>query len=161
MKFAAAVLFAAAASAADVLFKVSDFSADCIPHSSQCRVCLLRRSHRFESDFGTNTIAPHSYSFGVIQAGNGETTPVQCTQLVTSDGTLPEVKDAACENSSRTFSVAKAADGLTFSVSQRVTPSSVQTGNHQIPSAELTTTEQGTAKVQSYTGAKDFDLVSA
>lgn len=38
MQFTAAILAVAAASvaSADVVFKVSDFSASCIPHSAQC-----------------------------------------------------------------------------------------------------------------------------
>lgn len=37
MKFTAATLFAAGAAAASVAYEVTDFSASCIQHSSQCK----------------------------------------------------------------------------------------------------------------------------
>ena len=135
-----AVIFAAAASAAtmmrqEAVFKVSDFSAACIPHSSQCL-----------------------YSFGVLQPGTMEQTPVQCKAMVTSDGSLPEIQDGTCEESSRTFTVTKSAEGLTLVVSQPVTPSSNQTGQHLIPNSELVTSDEPNARVQSYQGSPNFDL---
>ncbi|RYO94512.1 hypothetical protein DL764_007831 [Monosporascus ibericus] len=141
MKFSA-VIFAAGASAAaverqDVVFKVSDFSAGCIPHSTQCL-----------------------YTFGVLQPGTMEQTPVKCTAMVGSNNDLPEVKDGTCENSSRTFTVTKSADGLTLVVSQPVTPSSNQTGQHFIPNSELVTADEPNAMVQSYNGPTNFDLTS-
>lgn len=89
-----------------------------------------------------------------------ETTPVNCTALVpaNTDGTLPDVKDGTCKSSSRTWTVARGADGLTFSVSQRVTPSSVQTGSHLIPNDELAIANNPNAVVQTYKGADSFDL---
>ncbi|RYP57040.1 hypothetical protein DL769_009738 [Monosporascus sp. CRB-8-3] len=142
MKFS--VIFAAGASAAamkrqDVVFKVSDFSAGCIPHSSQCL-----------------------YSFGVLQPGTMEQTPVQCKAMATADGmgSLPEIQDGTCEQSSRTFTVTKSAEGLTLVVSQPVTPSSNQTGQHLIPNSELATSDEPNAIVQSYKGPPNFDLTS-
>lgn len=87
-----------------------------------------------------------------------ETTPVTCTLLATSDGSLPAVTEGGCQDSSRTFSVTKGADGLTLTVSQPVTPSSNQTGSHLIPSSELETSDQPNASVQTYTGPAEFDL---
>ena len=141
MQFTVATLFAVAASAAtlgkrEATFKVSEFSAGCIPHSSQC-----------------------SYSFGVLQPGTMETTPVKCSAMVGSDGTLPEIQDGTCEESSRTFTVTKEADGgLTLTVSQPVTPSSDQTGSHTIGADELVTADEPNAQVQSYNGPAEFDL---
>ncbi|KAI1412205.1 hypothetical protein F5Y13DRAFT_200190 [Hypoxylon sp. FL1857] len=141
--FANAALFAAASAAAisqreSTVFSVSDFSAGCIPHSTQC-----------------------AYGFSVIQPGTMETTPVNCSALVQgAGGLLPDVKDAPCKESSRTFSVTRSADGLTLSVSQPVTPSSNQTGSHLIPNDELVTSNQPNAFVQSYAGPRSFDLTA-
>ncbi|RYP08986.1 hypothetical protein DL764_001554 [Monosporascus ibericus] len=140
MKFSA-VIFAAGASAAAVkrqqaVFEVSDFSAACIPHSSQCL-----------------------YSFGVLQPGTMEQTPVHCEAMVTSDGSLPEIQDGTCGESSRTFTVTKSAEGLTLVVSQPITPSSDQTGQHLIPNGELVTSDEPNARVQSYQGSPNFDLI--
>lgn len=115
----------------------------------------------YHQGLGTDTPAFRSYEFGVIQAGNGETTPVQCrAQVSGSDGTLPEITDGqgTCEQSSRTFTVAKADGGLTLTVSQPVTPSSNQTGSHTIPASELEIEQTGASSQQKYTGAKEFDL---
>ncbi|RYP39665.1 hypothetical protein DL768_010698 [Monosporascus sp. mg162] len=139
MKFSALIFTTAASAAAmkrqEAVFRVSDFSAACIPHSSQCL-----------------------YSFGVLQPGTMEQTPVQCKAMVTSDGTLPEIQDGTCEESSRTFTVTKSAEGLTLVVSQPVTPSSNQTGQHLIPNSELVTSDEPNAMVQSYQGSPNFDL---
>lgn len=99
-----------------------------------------------------------SYEFGVIQAGNGETTPVQCRAQVVSDGSLPEITDGTCTESSRTFTVAKADGGLVLTVTQPVTPSSNQSGKHTIPASELEFEQTGASRQQKYTGAAAFDL---
>lgn len=89
-----------------------------------------------------------------------ETTGVKCSTQVPANvgGTLPDVKDAACTESSRTFSIVKGADGLTLTVSQQVTPSSFQTGSHLLPNDQLVTSNDPNAVVQSYTGPTTFDL---
>ncbi|KAI1073827.1 hypothetical protein F5B20DRAFT_565753 [Whalleya microplaca] len=142
MKFSATILFAAAASAAaidkrDALFTVSDFEAGCIPHSSQCQ-----------------------YSFGVLQKGTMETTPVKCSAMLTSNNSLPDVKEGEgkCEGSARTFTVTRGSDGLTLTVTQPVTPSSDQSASHLIPNNQITKATQPNAEVESYTGDKSFDL---
>lgn len=100
-----------------------------------------------------------SYEFGVIQAGNGETTPVQCRAQVTgTDGSLPEITDGTCEESSRTFTVTKADGGLVLEVTQPVTPSSNQSGKHTIAASELEFEQTGASRQQKYTGAAAFDL---
>lgn len=99
-----------------------------------------------------------SYEFGVLQAGNGETTPVQCRAQVVSDGSLPEITDGTCTESSRTFTVAKADGGLVLTVTQPVTPSSNQSGSHTIPASELVMEQTGASTQQKYTGATAFDL---
>ncbi|OLN96417.1 hypothetical protein CCHL11_00681 [Colletotrichum chlorophyti] len=133
----AAVASAAVVGKRDVTFKVSGFSAGCIPHSTQCL-----------------------YTFNVIQPGTMETTGVQCTALVpaNTDGTLPDVKEGACALSSRTFDVVRGDLGLTLTVSQPVTPSSNQTGSHLLPKDQFVIYNQPNAIVESYTGPSEFDL---
>lgn len=99
-----------------------------------------------------------SYSFGVIQAGNGETTPVQCSAMAGSDGTLPAIAKGTCKESARTWTVDKTADGLKLTVSQMVTPSSSQSGSHSIPKSQLKIEQSGASSAQSYTGPAAFDL---
>ncbi|KAI1653545.1 hypersensitive response-inducing protein [Daldinia decipiens] len=142
MKFSVATLFAATAAAVtvgkrDTVFSVSEFSAGCVSHSTQC-----------------------VYSFTVIQPGTMEKTGVKCSASATAgtNGELPEVKNASCEQSSRTFSVTKSASGLTLTVTQPVTPVSNQSGSHLIPNAQLKTTNEPNAVVQSYTGPASFNL---
>ncbi|KAM5347299.1 hypothetical protein ACJ41O_010304 [Fusarium nematophilum] len=136
--FTAAILSAAAVSAAPTpVFTVTDFSASCIPHSTQCR-----------------------YAFHVIQPGTMEKTPVHCAALVTAntDGTLPNVKGAKCDESSRTFDIVRSKKGLTFTVSQPITPSSDQSGKHFIPNKQLWISKKPNAEVQIYKGPKKFNL---
>ncbi|KAF5665576.1 22kda glycoprotein [Fusarium heterosporum] len=140
MKFFATALFAATAvSAAYPVFEVHEFSAGCIPHSANCK-----------------------YSFEVIQSGSMESWeghPVKCSALVQSNnGLLPDVKEAQCEESSRTFDIVRSKKGLTFSVSQPVSPISNTTAKHVIPNKELWVSKQPNAEVQAYKGAKAFKL---
>ncbi|KAI0844398.1 hypersensitive response-inducing protein [Daldinia vernicosa] len=142
MKFSAAILFAATAAAVtvdkrDTVFSVSEFSAGCVRHSTQC-----------------------VYSFTVIQPGTMETTGVKCSASGPAGpgGELPEIKEGTCQQSSRTFDVTKGPDGLTFTVSQPVTPSSNQSGSHLIPNSELKTTNEPNAVVQNYVGPSSFNL---
>ncbi|KAI5918738.1 hypersensitive response-inducing protein [Camillea tinctor] len=146
MKYSAVAAFAATAAAAalgkraDDVFAVSDFSASCIPHSTQCL-----------------------YSFGVLQLGTMETTPVTCKAMAPakSGNLLPDVTDAACTDSSRTFSVVSGADGLTLTVSQPVTPSSNQSASHLLPADQLSVSnnpENPNGNVQSYNGPTSFNL---
>lgn len=99
-----------------------------------------------------------SYSFGVIQANNGETIPVQCVLLATSNGDLPNVTDAPCTDSSRTFSVVRSTEGLTLTVSQPVSPASNETASHLLPASNLVTATQPNAEVESYNGPTSFPL---
>jgi hypothetical protein len=100
------------------------------------------------------------YDFGVLQPGTMETTPVTCKALVSANtnGTLPDVTDGTCEESSRTWTIIRGNDGLTFTVSQPVTPSSNQTGSYLIPNSDLVMSNQPNAVVQSYDGPTSFDL---
>jgi hypothetical protein len=86
--------------------------------------------------------------------------PVHCTALVQSnDGLLPNVKEAKCgDDSSRTFDIVRSKKGLTFSVSQPVSPISNTTAKHFIPNKELWVSKQPNAEVQAYKGPKDFKL---
>ncbi|KAI0828436.1 hypersensitive response-inducing protein [Hypoxylon sp. FL0890] len=140
--FANAALFAVAAAGAaskrDTVFSVSDFSASCIPHSTQC-----------------------SYSFTVLQTGTMETTGVSCSATVSGNGgLLPDVKDGTCKDSARTWTVVKGSDGLTLTVSQQISPSSTQSGSHLIPNDQLATSDEPNASVQKYTGPTSFSLTS-
>ncbi|KAI4593910.1 hypothetical protein KJ359_008954 [Pestalotiopsis sp. 9143b] len=137
MKFFVAAVSAAAVASAQAVFSVSDFTASCIPHSSQC-----------------------SYSFGVLQPGTMETTPVQCSDMLAASGTsnLPDVTDGTCTDSSRTWTITRSDAGLVFTVTQPVTPSSNQSGTYTIPADQLAVATQPNAEVESYTGPTSFDL---
>ncbi|KAF3770143.1 hypothetical protein M406DRAFT_354295 [Cryphonectria parasitica EP155] len=138
MQFSTAIVVLASAmsASAETLFSVSDFTAACIPHSSQC-----------------------SYNFKVLQPGTGETTGVTCSAQKTSDGTLPAVTDGTCTDSARTWTISKpAAGGLTLTVSQQVSAASSQSGSYTIPASDLTTSQTGASVQQSYTGPTAFDL---
>ncbi|KAL1861417.1 hypothetical protein Daus18300_008948 [Diaporthe australafricana] len=144
MQFSTGALFALAASvaSADLVFHVSDFQAACIPHSSQC-----------------------SYSFGVIKIGNGETTPVQCSAMLTSNGELPEVTDGTCTDSSRTWTITKFstnhASGLELAVTEPVTPSSSLTGRYDLFSGSFEMQQTGASTQQVYVGEEtEFDLAN-
>lgn len=157
MKFSAVTLsavtlFAAAAAAApsavapradSAVYDVMDFQALCVPHIAQC-----------------------SYAFRVRLSNAGENNGVSCsaTSPASTGGSLPEIKEGACISSSRTFTVAKTAEGgLTLSLSQQVSPVSYTVGVHDIQSSELHTSIPGNPQgsYQYYTGPTDFSLVSA
>lgn len=91
-----------------------------------------------------------------------ETTPVTCKAMVTAnnDGTLPDVTDGTCENSSRTWTVTRGDAGLVFAVSQQVSAASSQTGTYTIPSSDLVKSDAPNAAVESYTGPTSFNLSS-
>ncbi|KAK8100161.1 uncharacterized protein PG998_008446 [Apiospora kogelbergensis] len=144
MKFSAAAVVAASAVASgaaiekrSVVYQISDFSAACIPHSTQCL-----------------------YEFGVFQPGTMQTTPIACKAMVSAniDGTLPNVMYGACEQSSRTFNVVRDAEGLAFLVQAPVSPISNTTGTYHIPNSDLVMSDRPNAIVQSYAGPKNFDL---
>ncbi|ENH66966.1 hypothetical protein FOC1_g10004597, partial [Fusarium oxysporum f. sp. cubense race 1] len=120
------------------IYEVKDFTASCVPHSTFC-----------------------NYEFKVIQSGSMETwkTPVHCSAHVQSANyLLPDVKDAKCKDSSRTFSVKRSKKGLTFSVSQPVSPISNTAGKHFIPNKQLWQSKEPNAEIQAYKGPKDFKL---
>lgn len=105
------------------------------------------------------THIPHSYEFGLLQPGTMQTEPQHCRAQVTgSDGTLPEITDGTCEQTSRTWTVTKADGGLVLEVSQQVTPSSFTTAKHTIPASELEIQQTGASSQQVYTGPAAFDL---
>jgi len=145
MKYISAVLVLAAIAAGAALpvqsrdsplWKVSDFSASCTPHSVMCY-----------------------YSFGVIQADNGETTPVKCSASLVGGGHLPPVTDGQCENSSRTFDVARGDDGsLELTITQPVTPSSNQSGEYTIPADQIVLEVTGATQQERYVGPTSFDI---
>ncbi|TGO08385.1 hypothetical protein BTUL_0211g00040 [Botrytis tulipae] len=146
MQFSSAIISAitvALASAAAVekrsIFDVSEFSASCIPHSTQCL-----------------------YSFTVIQPGTQENAGVKCSALVpaNADGTLPDIPQwgGSCIDSSRRFWVHRVDSGLNFFVSQQVSPASNQTASHLLPNAYLTKVGNTIGSTQSYNGPTDFGL---
>lgn len=128
---------------------------------------------------GTSTssflpIAPHhpgcfltffllsSYQFGVLSPGTMQTTPQHCAITVqgTPDGKLPAVGpwQGKCEQTSKTFSVARNGEDLVLTVSAPVSPSSNTTGTHTIKAADLKTEQSGASVRQSYVGPKAFAL---
>ncbi|TGO61107.1 hypothetical protein BOTNAR_0134g00050 [Botryotinia narcissicola] len=147
MQFSSAIISAitvALASAAaiekrDTVFNVSNFSAGCIPHSTQCL-----------------------YSFTVIQPGTMETTGVKCTALVSgnTDGTLPDIPQwgGSCIESSRRFWVTREGAGLNLFVSQQVSPASNQTASHLLPNSELVMVANTIGSTESYNGPTSFGL---
>ncbi|KAF2636222.1 glyco protein [Massarina eburnea CBS 473.64] len=137
--FIAASLLAATASAASPVFNVSKFAASCAPHSSLC-----------------------DYSFGVVQASAGESTPVDCSAQVVSDGSLPAVTDGTCKDSSRTWTITKNDDGgFTLTVSQAVTPSTNLKGTFVAPASDISKEDTGASSQEKYIGSTDFGLASA
>ncbi|POS78607.1 hypersensitive response-inducing protein [Diaporthe helianthi] len=138
MQFSAAILAVAAASmaSAEAVFKISGFSASCIPHSAQC-----------------------VYEFGALKPGTMQTEPQPCrAQVVGTDGTLPEIAQGTCgDSTSLSFTVTKADGGLVFAINERFTPSSVQTSKHTIPAAELEMQQTGASSQQVYKGPAAFD----
>lgn len=145
MQFSVGTLFALAAASvavADPVFHVSDFAAACIPHSSQC-----------------------SISFGVVKSGAGETTPVECSAMLGSNGEIPEVTAGTCKDSSRTWTFTKFsnnhASGYELAVSQQVTPSSSETGRYDLFSGSFEMQQTGASTQQVYVGEEtEFDLVN-
>ncbi|KAF7892343.1 uncharacterized protein EAF01_010423 [Botrytis porri] len=147
MQFSSAIVSAitvALASAAAIeqrynLFQVSDFSAACVPHSSQCL-----------------------YSLTVIQPGSMEKVGVKCTALVTgnANGTLPNIPQwgGSCGDSSRTFWATREDAGLNFFVSQPVSVASNQTAIHLLPNSDFTMVPTTIGDIQSYTGPSSFGL---
>ncbi|EFX00405.1 glycoprotein [Grosmannia clavigera kw1407] len=134
MKFIAAALFSAAVVSADAIYSVTDFNAGCIPHSVEC-----------------------SYSFSVVHVNNGEFVPVNCTASAVSDNTLPAVT-GTCEESSRTFVIARNSTGLTLTVTQPVSVVSYESGSHFIPKDEITTKSDQVATLEIYDGPTAFTL---
>ena len=67
--------------------------------------------------------------------------------------------DAPCTASSRTFSVVRSTEGLTFSVTQQVSPASNETGSHLLAAANLVKATQPNAEVESYNGPTAFSLL--
>ncbi|TGO49069.1 hypothetical protein BCON_0222g00200 [Botryotinia convoluta] len=145
MQFSSAIISAitvALASAAAIekrsIFDISDFSAGCIPHSTQCL-----------------------YSF-IIQPGTMGTTSFKCTALVpgNTDGTLPDIPKwgGSCIASPRKFWFTREDDGLNFFLSQQVSLISNQTASHLIPNSDLVMVANTIGSTESYTGPTSFGL---
>ena len=112
----------------------------------------------------TGRLTPvNSYEFGVFQPGSYQKEPQHCrTQVLgLANADLPEVGpwEGKCEETSKTFSVARTADGgLTLTVSQPVSPISNTTGTYTIPAAELEHQQSGASIREVYIGPTSFDL---
>lgn len=91
-----------------------------------------------------------------------QTEPQHCAITLTGlpDGKLPEVGpwEGKCEQTSKTFSVARDGEGLVLTVSAPVSPSSNTTGTHAIPADQLKTEQSGASVRQSYVGPTAFSL---
>ncbi|CEI39792.1 hypothetical protein FVEN_g2073 [Fusarium venenatum] len=139
MKFSAAALLTAAASvSATSNFEVQDFTASCVPHSTFC-----------------------NYSFKVIQPNSMETwkNAVECSARAQStDYSLPDIKDAKCKDSSRTFSITRMGKGLGVMISQPVSPKSNTVGDYLIPMDQLIQKNENNAQVEAYNGPTSFEL---
>jgi hypothetical protein len=85
---------------------------------------------------------------------------IECSKMVTgSDGSLPAVTDGTCEQSSRTWTINKNADGsLLFQVSYPVSRLTNETGSYTIPACDLAFSTTGASTQQSYTGPTTFDM---
>ena len=145
MKFSAATLFAVGASAAALakrspVYEISNFSAACIQHSVQC-----------------------FYEFGIFRPGTMQTEPQSCKAIILSnvDGKLPDLGpwEGKCEQTSRTFSVARTPEGgLTLTASAPVSPISNTTGSYTIPASDLAMQGAPPSIRQVYVGPRSFVL---
>ncbi|GKT67153.1 22kDa glycoprotein [Colletotrichum tofieldiae] len=142
MKFATVlssivVSAAAAISKRDVAFNVSNFFAQCLPHSTQCLV-----------------------DFTVVQLDTMETISVECKTVISAntDGTLPDIKEAACTESSHTFDLVRGPAGIILTVSQPVSPNSNRIGSHLLPSSDFVISQEPNAVTESYVGPAGFHL---
>ncbi|KAK4183426.1 hypothetical protein QBC35DRAFT_112978 [Podospora australis] len=137
--FQAAVASAAAIAKRDVVFKIRDFSATCVPHSALC-----------------------FYSFNMFQPGTMDTLGYDCAASGVGGGVigLPEVKQGTCPPSSRTFDAIPSEDGLTLIGRVQVSRLSYTTGSYFIPKDHIQVIKgvTPTGDYTAYVGPKDFDL---
>ncbi|KAI0477065.1 hypothetical protein GGR56DRAFT_387745 [Xylariaceae sp. FL0804] len=148
MKFAGSTLFAAAASAAAIRsanqtwsYTVSNFTAGCIPHSTEC-----------------------SYEFDVMVSDFGAGASGHCSKTMGSDGSLPGFDvPQECTNLQYTFAVYASPEGNAGGLDLEVDTPNVATndggvvqGLYSIPAAELEYTSTGAGEVQTYTGPESF-----
>ena len=129
------------------------------------RVSVFRNPTPFflTGENSTGRLTPgNSYEFGVFQPGSYQKEPQHCrTQVLgLANGDLPEVGpwEGKCEETSKTFSVARDGKKLVLTVSAPVTPASNTTGTHTIAADELKTEQSGASVRQSYVGPKAFAL---
>jgi hypothetical protein len=84
---------------------------------------------------------------------------VECkARAQSSNYLLPNIKDGKCKDSSRTFDVTRSKSGLSFTISQPISPKSDTVGKHFIQNKELVQATTPNAEVQSYNGPKSFQL---
>ncbi|KAK8092336.1 uncharacterized protein PG998_014558 [Apiospora kogelbergensis] len=154
MKFSVATFATVAAAAAtkDVIFNVSDFTASCTPTARCARKPAL---HHRSGD---------TYSFTVIQPGTMETVGIKCSAQAPAEAgdTLPGLENGTCELSARTWKIIRSTGGLALFVTQPISPSSNQTGVHQINNSELEIVkgQTPTGDIQAYAGPKGFPLLT-
>lgn len=141
MKFSAAILAAATAVSGATLrrqtntYYVSDFSANCIPHSVEC-----------------------NYHFDVLAAA-ASSSSVTCDTLIPGPDELPDVPLTACSSPYYSFSVTHSnSTGLDLSITTPLSDSTNVTGTHHIDAADIITTQNGAVSDQSYTGATSFSV---
>lgn len=92
-----------------------------------------------------------------------QTEPQECRAQVLglANGDLPDIGpwQGTCANTSRTFSVARTADGgLTLTASQPVSPISNTTGTYTIPASQLERQQSGASIREVYVGPTSFNL---
>ncbi|KIN03337.1 hypothetical protein OIDMADRAFT_177610 [Oidiodendron maius Zn] len=131
MKYTTAAALLSLASAANLSYEISDFSAACTPGSTNCL---------YELTIATSNNPEFKESCEAIGASN--------------NGELPAVGATQC--GTYTISVAKSDNGGLVLTVNSVTES--LTGTFTISSDDLTTTTSGASTVQSYTGDSAFTI---
>ncbi|ROW03688.1 hypothetical protein VMCG_05355 [Cytospora schulzeri] len=142
MKFSAAAIIAATAVSGATIsrrqansYSVTDFSADCIPHSVMC-----------------------NYHFEVL-ASSGASSPVTCDTTVMGPDDLPAVPLTGCSSTYYSFSVAHSnSTGLDLTITTPLGGNSNVTGTHHIDAADIVSTQSGAVTTEAYTGAKSFSV---
>ncbi|KAI1108317.1 hypothetical protein F5Y14DRAFT_93269 [Nemania sp. NC0429] len=138
-------LFAVAASGAAieareaVVYNVSGFSANCIPHSVQC-----------------------GYGFRVIPSTDAPGSEgAICGNLVNGPDYLPPLPLTSCFDPRLSYAVDIADGGLTLTITSAIDANTNATGTHTAPAAEFTIYNGGTTQSQIYVGPADFTIDAA
>jgi hypothetical protein len=144
MKFSTSLIFATAASAATLAprqrptLAITDFTADCIPHSVTC-----------------------TYGFTVNSDPSLPAGASTCGLTLNGPDKLPDVAEGTCEdNLAYHWSVARDAEtgGLDFSIWYPFNSRINATYCHAIAPADLEIVNGGAVQTEHYVGAKEFEV---